>query len=244
MTAISPDLLLQGQQQIGGKAPALTSALLLGAGGRLGEALLGALTANSQIGNIDVATIKPIEMGIARVKAVALDQLRSVDLLIVHLPDSNHLLSHSAYGRDAAFAALNETELTALIPQLERLNVKRVLVVKPLSVYQQMGGVARQLINSDEMQLYQAKFDSITFIRPAPIVEAGAPRVQGESFFKRLFGGYMRLNFFTMPKTFEPLRTDQLAPLIIDLALQAEPGLKVFTADQLRVKLEAKITKA
>jgi hypothetical protein len=244
VTALSPDLLLQAAQQTGDSSGPLTSVLLLGAGGRLGEALLGALTANSQVGQIDVATVKPIEMGIARVKGIALNQLRPVNLLIVHLPDSNHLLSHSLYGRDAAFAPLFETELTALIPQLETLGVKRVVVVKPLSVYQQMGGLARQLINSDEMQLYQSKFESITFIRPAPIVEAGAPKVAGESFFKRLFGGYMRLNFFTLPKTFEPVRTDQLAPLIIDLALQAEPGLKVFTADQLRVKLEAKITKA
>jgi hypothetical protein len=246
VSGISPDSIFQAHHQPGSEQNAQPgcSVLLLGAAGRLGEGLIAALSANQRVASVDVATVKPIEMGVARLRGLPLEQLRYADIVIAHLLDPNHPLAQSAYGRDAAFAVLDEAQLTALIPQLEALGIKKVVVVKPLSVYQQMGGLARQLMGLPEMQLYQAGFDSLTFIRPAPLVEPAAAQRSSEPFLKRLLNGYLRLNFFTLPTTFDPIRNEDLAAMIIDLALQAQPGLKVFTADQLRVKLEATKIKA
>ncbi len=239
MSGLTPDTVLAAHQK-GNQQTSVpqASVLMLGAGGRLGEALLATLSAHSGIASISVTTVKPIEMGIARLRGLPLAQLQPADYAIVHLVDLSHPLAQSGNGRDAAFAAIDEPGLVAMISQLESLGVKHLVVVKPLSAFQQIGGLARQLMGEAELQLHQAKFQSLTLIRPVPLVEPSA-RPAGSGFLKRFFSGYMRLNFFTLPKTFEPIRTDRLAALIVDLALQAQPGLKVFAADQLRVKLES-----
>jgi hypothetical protein len=244
VSGLSPDVVLGAHLQRSDTAlPAARSVLLLGAAGRLGEAILAALTSHSGVATIDVATIKPIEMGVARVRGVTLDQLHKVDIVLVHLLDLSHMLSSSFYGRDAAFAPIDEAKLIELIAPLLEAGAKHLVVVKPLSSFQQIGGHARQLISPAEMQLHQAAFESLTIIRPAPLVESSKGSATSGSFLERFFSGffrgYLRLNFFTMPNTFEPIRTDQLAPLIVDLAMHAQPGLKIFTADQLRVKLDA-----
>ncbi len=233
---MSLDQAIAGAQYEG--APALLSAqrtvLFLGANGRMGEHLLGALASTPDYSRIDVATVAPIEMGVARVKARPLDQLQAVDDVVINITAEDDAFGASFYGRDAAFHKVRETSVEALLPQLQALGVQRLAIIRPMSAFSQMGGVAATLLETYEYAAHKTSIPTLLIFRPTPLVEPSVARTWAQ----KLFGGYMSLNRFTMPKSFEPLRSADAANIMMQCLLDAGPGLSVFTADKLRVLLE------
>ena len=206
---------------------------MIGAVGRLGEAVLNRLIAEPQYASVHVATKAPIEMGIRHVSAAPANQWPRVDdaYLVIHQPDEPFASSY--FGRHDAFATLAYTELEKTAPRLEALGIKRVSILAPLSAFQQMSGVAGTILGEGEMAFYRARFESIQIVRPTPFTEPS----RGKSFMQRLLGGYMSLNRFAMPKAFEPIRSIQVADIAVADLVVAQPGLNILTADKLRQKL-------
>lgn len=218
--------------------PSATRAVLLvGASGRFGEALLSELAACPTYNQIEVCTVAPIEMGVARLIALPFPQLNPVQDVVLHIASDQEAFGKSAYGRDGAFKKVTEEEAAGWVDQLVRLGVQRLAIVKATSAFSQMGGVGNALSAPYELAAHQSNIETTLIFRPTPIVEA-APTVGG-GFFKKVLQGYFSLNRFTMPKSFEPLRTQDAAAVIVQTLVDSLPGLSILTADQMRIKLEA-----
>ena len=211
----------------------MRSAFLIGAAGRLGEAVLNRLIAEPQYSAVHVATKAPIEMGIRQLSGAADGQWPRVDdaYLVIHQPDEPFASSY--FGRHDAFSTIEYPSLETVAPTLEALGIKRICILAPLSAYQQMSGAAATILGEGEMAFYRARFEAIHIVRPTPLSEPS----RGKSFMQRLLNGYMSLNRFAMPKAFEPIRSIQVADIAVTDLVVAQPGLSILTADKLRQKL-------
>lgn len=238
---MSVDQAIAGAQFEG--APALLatqrSVLFLGANGRMGEQLLGELASTSEYSRIDVATVAAIEMGVAKVKARLMNQLEPVEDVVINITSEDDAFGASYYGRDAAFLKVRENEVEALIPVLQSLGIQRLALIRSMSAFSQMGGVGAALIEPYEYAAHKTSIPTVLIFRPTPLVEPSTARTWAQ----KLFGGYMSLNRFTMPKSFEPLRSADAAHIMMQCLAEAGPGLSVFTADKLRGLLEIYRTK-
>jgi hypothetical protein len=233
---VSIDQAIAGAQYEG--APNLLapqrSVLFLGANGRMGEQLLGELASVSDYSRVDVATVANIEMGVAKVKGRPIGQWQPVQDIVINITAEDDAFGASYYGRDAAFLKVRENEVEALIPQLVTLGVERLAIIRPMSAFSQMGGVGAALIEPYEYAAHKTSISTVLIFRPTPLVEPSVARTWAQ----KLFGGYMSLNRFTMPKSFEPLRSADAAHIMMQCLAEAGPGLSVFTADKLRGLLE------
>jgi hypothetical protein len=212
------------------------TALLVGANGRLGEAVLAALSGYVDLySTLNVLTVAPIDMGIARLKAVREDAVQPIDDLILNITDEVEAFGQSYYGRDAAFKAISPSEISGWVSRIEALRIKRVCIIRPASAFSQMGGVGSTLGDQYEFDAHASRAETLLVFRPTPLVEPNQAKTWGQ----KLFGGYLSLNRFTLPKTFEPLRTADTAWLVAHELAIAQPGTAVFPADRMRTKLEA-----
>jgi hypothetical protein len=218
--------------------PSATRAVLLvGASGRFGEALLSELAACPTYSRIDVCTVAPIEMGVARLAALPFPRLNPVQDVVLHIASNQEAFGKSVYGRDGAFKTVTEDEAAGWVEKFIQLGVQRLAMVKATSAFSQMGGVGNALAAPYELAAHQSAIETTLIFRPTPIVEA-TPSAAG-GFFAKVLQGYFSLNRFSMPKSFEPLRTQDAAAVIVQTLVDSLPGLSILTADQMRIKLEA-----
>ncbi len=210
-------------------------ALLVGAHGRLGEALLNGLASTSNYEMVHVATTGPIEMGVAKVKGVTPNQWPRVDDAYLVINDTGDLFSSSWYGRHEMFEHLESDRLADVIAQIALSGAQRICCIASLSAFQQMSGAAAAMHGPGELAMQSGPFETVLIMRPTPISE---PQKKG-SFFERFIDGYFSLNFFSIPRAFEPMRANQVAQVAVQTLLAAAPGISVLTADKMRARFEA-----
>lgn len=208
-------------------------ALVAGAVGRLGEAVLNRVLGAGDYAEVVVLASSPMSLGVRGLSLAALDALPEIDDAFLLLSDADDTTSRSFYGRDAPFVLVHPDNCLQVARQSVHCGAKRVVLVSPMPAWQQVGHFHRGLANAVELSVSQLPLDSLVVLRP--VREATR---RGGSVVERLVAGYLSLQLLMLPKSVEQLTSERLARCILEAMRQAAPGLQVHAADTLTRLLE------
>lgn len=206
------------------------SALLVGARGRLGEALLNELLAHPAYARVHVASTAPIGGSVARLSAAPPGAWPQADDAYVCLQQPGEPFGRSYYGRDDVFEPADDHSLPDIGRRLTGAGNRRIALVAPLAAFQQMSAAARTLAGEAEWALASLPLDTLVVLRPARDTTAppAGSRLQR---FVRFYLGQLR---YMLPRGFEPIASEALARATVRAMREAGPGLTVLGADSVR----------
>lgn len=217
----------------GGAAGGRT-ALLAGANGRYGEALLNQLLGCGDYDQVIALADAPMALGMRNLSLARPDALPSVDdaYLMVGAPGGPG--TRSFYGRDAPFVQVHAQTALAVAQRAIDAGAQRMVLVMPTSAWQQMGNFHRGLGGSVELAVAQLPLVSLSIVRP--VLPAASST---GSLLQRVASVYLSLQMLMMPRSIPTLTSPQIARAIL-LAMRASaPGVSVLAADALAALLDA-----
>lgn len=224
-----------GQAPAGGRRGARAgAALLAGAVGRQGEALLNAALARGGYASVHVLAEAPVSMGMAGLELCALDALPAVDDVLLYVTEAGDPVERSFHGRDAPFVPVTPERALAVARDAAAAGARRLLVLRPSPGWQQIGALQRALDDDIERALAALPFETVLVLRP---VRPG--RGPGGTWLRRLVNGYLSLQMLMMPRSIPVLTSDQVARAAFRALADAGPGVSVLLAEQLAALLEA-----
>lgn len=203
-------------------------ALVAGAVGRLGEALLNRVLGSGDYHEVVVLADTPMSLGVRGLSLAALDALPPVDDAFVLLGDADDASARSYYGRDAPFVQVHGENCLAVTGAAVAHGAKRIVLVSPMPAWQQIGHFHRGLANAVELSVSQLPVESLVVLRP--VREARRP---GGSLVERFVAVYLSLQLLMLPRSVQAMTSDKLARCILEAMRRAGPGLEVRGADAL-----------
>ena len=215
------------------QAPGRRLAMVAGAVGRRGEALLNAVLASGDYDQVVVLASAPMALGVRGLTLAALEDLPPVDDVFLLLSDPQDAGARSYYGRDAPFVQVDEANCLPIAQRAAQCGARRLVLISPMPAWQQVGHFHRGLANDTELAVAQLPFSSIVVLRP--VREGGRPAA---SLIQRLVAGYLSLQLLMLPKGLETLTSETLARCALAAMRGAGEGLQVHAADGLRRLLE------
>ena len=126
-----------------GSAPT-GAALVAGAGGRFGEALLNRVLASGDYDRVVGLAQAPMTLGVRGLSLATLAALPPLDDVFVNLAQPGALPA-SFHGRDAVWAPVDDGRLLAVARAAYAAGARRLVLVAPAPVWQQIGGLHRVL---------------------------------------------------------------------------------------------------
>ncbi|MEZ5740368.1 MAG: hypothetical protein R3E68_13555 [Burkholderiaceae bacterium] len=207
-------------------------ALLAGAAGRRGEALLNALLAAPAWRSVHVLAGQPMSLAIPRLQLCRFDDLPPVDDLFLVVGDPAEPGSRSFHGRDAPFDSIDEDRALALARRGCDAGASRIVLVAPAPDWQQIGSLQRGLGGVLETQLGALSARTVLILRPLKPGGAGAG-----SLIQRFVHGYLSLQMLMLPRSVPVLTSEQLARAALGLLAGAGHGLQVLTAADIEASL-------
>ena len=235
---MSGDLLRQALRGAGHTvAPAISplgSALVLGAGGILGAAVLAQALVVGRFSCVRAAVTGPLQSALRGFEpwpAILLEQAAAgppADTAFIVFERARH---HN--GRDEAFLRPEPADLVALASALRRLQVRRLLVVVPHAPALLPGALKAGLASLDEGAVAALGFEHLVFIRAAQSGDDGDRSAPLLDRFARWWLSQMR---WMVPQQEQPVRAATLAALAVQLARElplATPGTRVVPPELL-----------
>lgn len=217
----------------GPSRPAGRVALVAGAVGRQGEALLGAVLARGGYERVHVLSDAPMALGIDRLELCALEALPRLDDVLMLVGQGDDPGERSFNGRDAPFVQVTGPDAPGVAGAAFAAGARRLLVIRPSPAWQQIGELQRSLGGADELALAQLPFESVLILRPVRI--GGGP---GGDWLRRIVSAYMSLQFLMMPKSIPTLTSEQVARAALRAFRSSGPGTRILLARQLAELLE------
>ena len=203
---------LRGSQAVP-PLPRLQAALLIGAGGTLGSALLAEALVGGRFQRVTALTGGPLTSavrGFATLDAQAL-QLGPLDFDVAFLVFERGRQSN---GRDDAFFQPEPDRLVLLARALHAGGVRRLLVVVPHSPALLPHALKAGLASLDEGAVAALGFEHLLFLRAAQL----APAAVGGSRAQRLARWWLSQLQWMIPQREQPVRAAKLAELAVQLA--------------------------
>ena len=191
-------------------------ALVVGASGALGAAVLEQLLATQRFERVGALVDQPIQpavYGFAPVRADELSAFHADSALIVF--DRQR----AANGREAAFAKPEPQMLTALAQQLQAIGVVHLVVVVPHSPSLLPMALQQGLASLDEAAVAALGFEQLVFMRMAQ----QEPAAEGLDAPRRLARWMLSQLHWMVPQREQPVRVDTVAKVAAALAVQL-PG--------------------
>lgn len=201
-------------------------ALVAGAVGRRGEALLNRVLGSGDYCEVVALADAPMALGVRALRLAPLAALPSVDVAFVMVSEPGSQASRSFYGRDAPFVPVNQGNLLEVAQAAVARGVRRIVLVSPLPAWQQAGGFHRGLGDATELALAQLPIDSLVVLRPVSDAGRGA-----RGLLERVAGVYLSLQLLMSPRAIQPLTSEQLARAALAAMRSAAPGIAVLGAD-------------
>ena len=208
-------------------------ALVAGAVGRRGEALLNRLLASGDYAEVVALAQAPMSPGLRGLRAASAAELPPLDDVFLVLSDSGDASARSYYGRDGAFVALDESNCLQVAREAAGRGARRLVLISPMPAWQQVGHFHRGLANDTELAVSQLPFESLVVLRP---VREGGRR--GGGLLERFVAGYLSLQLLMLPKSIEVMTSERLARCALEAMRRARDGLEVHAADTIGRLLE------
>jgi hypothetical protein len=211
----------------------LQTALVVGAGGALGSALLAeALVAGrfQRVAAIVAGALTPALRGLDTVGLAALQgpaKPLGADVAFIVFERARH-----SNGRDAAFFQPEPAALPALATALHARGVKRLLVVVPHAPALLPQALKAGLASRAEGEVAALGFTHLVLLRTA---QNAAPAAGGAA-LPRFAAWWLSQLSWMVPQREQPLRAAALAAVVVQIATalhQAAPGTRVLAPEQL-----------
>lgn len=210
--------------------PALEHALLIGAGGRLGSALLAELLVAGRFASVAALVAAPLTSTLRGLRALLLadwarpgpQPLGGATVAFVVFERERH-----SNGRDDAFVMPQPDELLALARRLQTGGVQRLLVVLPHASAMLPAALSAGFASEAEAAVAALGFEQLVLVKPSQDV-AGAPASGRLARLARLWLSQLR---WMVPQREQPLRSEVLARLVAMAAHhlpRARPGTHVL----------------
>lgn len=209
--------------------------LLAGAVGRTGEALLNEALGRGAWDEVVVLAEAgaTMSLGVRGLALAPLDALPPiVDACLLPTTDPQSPGARSFHGRDAPFAAVDPLALPRVAAAIAAAGGRRVALVHPLPVWQQLSRLHLGLAGEAELAIARLPFESVTVLRP--VAPSGSP---GAAWLQRVAGVYLSLQFLMAPRSLPTLTSAQIARLVVDALRDARPGVSVVGAAELAERL-------
>jgi hypothetical protein len=209
----------------------LQTALLIGAGGTLGSALLAESLVGGRFQRVSALTDGPLTSavrGFSTLDAQALQQgPLNFDVAFVVFERGRH-----SNGRDDAFFQPGPEQLLSLAQALHAGGVQRLLVVVPHAPALLPQALKAGLASLDEGAVAALGFEHLLFLRAAQT----APTTAGGSHAQRLARWWLGQLQWMIPQREQPVRAVKLAALAVQVARllpQAPRGTRVLPPELL-----------
>jgi hypothetical protein len=208
----------------------LQRALLLGAGGTLGAALLAEALVAGRFQQVSALVDGPLTSAMRGFTALHVDALQgplAFDVAFIVFERWRH-----ANGRDEAFFQPDPTQLLPLAQALHASGVRRLLVVVPHAPALLPQALKAGLATLDEGAVAALGFDQLLFLRAAQAAATAA----GGSRMQRFARWWLSQLQWMVPQREQPVRAVKLAELAVVLAQllpQAARGTRVLPPELL-----------
>jgi hypothetical protein len=223
-------------------------ALVAGAAGRLGEAVLAEVLAAPRYRHTTVLTTAPLGSTLAGLEGLSLEQLQDLatavhsrssppppelDVFVIW-SDADDPFGRAHNRRDAVYATIQDAaQLRAVAAAACGLHARRLLLVAPLLAWQQVSAASRMLPEAMEMELARLPIPTIVIMRPTR--ESAGRIAPGGSRLQRFARFYLSQLRFMLPSVTQTLRSGEIARAAVSLMAQAQqPGLAVVTLEEIR----------
>lgn len=203
-------------------------ALVVGAVGRLGEAILNQVLARGQYREVVVVGTGRLTSTIVQLRIADINQLERIDDAYLILAPENSGSARSFHARDARFDALTLATLHETAGKIAAAGTKRLLLIAPMPAWQQVMHAPRGLLNELEHDLARMSFESVVILRPAIQATTSAG-----SLLQRFTQAYLQVQMFMLPRSIPSLTSDQIGRAAVAHLHASVPGLKVLIASDL-----------
>lgn len=204
----------------------VSRALVAGAVGRQGEALLNAVLSFGGYSEVAVLTDQSVRLGIARLVTCTSHDLAPAQDMFMLIGGDGVNTKRSFHGRDAPFVELDEHTALALATRAVQSGVKRIVLLSASPSWQQFGAVHRGLSSPLERALSQLPISR--FVVMHPVLEA---RSAGASLMQRFVNFYLSIQLLMVPRSVPTLTSVQIANAAVkSLAESQVHGVAVFSA--------------
>lgn len=219
----------------------LQSALVVGAGGTLGSAVLAEALVAGRFQRVRAVVTGPLTSTLRGLSPVGVDALEApgaaeglgCELAIVVYERERH-----SNGRDQAFHLPDPAALLPLARQLHAAGVRRLLVVVPHAPALLPHALKAGFATLDEGAVAALGFEHLVFVRAA---QASTPRAAGGR-LNRFAEWWLSQLSWMVPASDQPVRAVKLAHLVVRLACSlpgATPGTRVLPPEVLQQAAQA-----
>lgn len=217
------------------RAPAfapLETALVLGAGGRLGSALLAEALVAGRFAGVQAWVAAPLTSTLRGLSPLPAGRFAAPGPLAADIAFIVFERERFSNGRDDAFVMPRPEDLPALAQRLRAGGVKRLVVVLPHAASMLPQALAAGLATHDEAAVAALGFEHLVLLKPSQ--DGAAARAGG--LLKRFAGWWLAQLRWMVPEREQPLRAAALARQAVRLARalpMAPPGTQVVSQTRL-----------
>lgn len=208
-------------------------ALVAGAVGRRGEALLNRILGAGDYREVVALAGAPMALGVRGLSLAALDALPPLDDAFILLSEPGDTAARSFYGRDAPFVQVDADTCLEVARRAVACGARRLVLVSPMPAWQQVGRFHRGLANAAELAVAQLPLQCLVVLRPVR-----DPGGRAGGLVERLVAAYLSLQMLMLPKSLSALTSETLARCALAAMRRATPGLAVHGAEALAALLE------
>jgi uncharacterized protein YbjT (DUF2867 family) len=211
--------------------PAARSALILGACGATGEALLNDLLASPAYSGVVAVTRLPLPSTTPKL-TTHMQADAAPPLALPHTDDAYLVIGehNSYYRRDEAFRELKLDDLQAAAQAARAAGITRLAVVAPVAIYTHSSAFRASLMNQTEYHLHALGFEALVLVRPAAPEKFERQRQFGKRVAAFLLGQVHGL----MPENYHPPTSRLVARAAAGALVNPRAGLTVIDADAVR----------
>lgn len=210
----------------------LETALVVGAGGTLGSAVLAEALVAGRFQRVAALVAGSLASAVRGFQALPAARLHAGTPLGLDIGFMVFERERHSNGRDDAFVRPAATDLLPLARALRRIGVRRLLVVLPHAPALLPQALAHGFASHDEAAVAALGFEQVVFVRAA---QAAAGGMAG-TWLQRFAAWWLSQLRWMVPQRQQPVRAVRLAQLVVQLARRlgyAAPGTRVLPAEVL-----------
>lgn len=206
------------------EAPRRT-ALLMGAGGRLGERMLDQLLGQTAYDKVFAWSRQPISGTVLKLVCVeAPDALQADDVYCVVGSAVDHLR------RTEVYHTVSENAVLDLARRVLANGAQRFILITPISAFSQPAALHNKLQNVAELELAALPFETLLVVRPSTW---GMGRKEEGWFARMVRGAIDQITHTMVGKRNMPMTAQRVAEVTVAQAVAAGRGLTILEPDQL-----------
>jgi hypothetical protein len=211
--------------------PPLESALIVGAGGTLGSAILAEALVAGRFQAVAAVTTGPLSSALRGLRPLALERLHGGAPLGCELAVLVFERGRHSNGRDAAFHQPVPGHLVPLARALQAGGVRRLLVVVPHTAALLPQALKAGFATHDEAAVAALGFDHVVLVRAAQLGD----RSRADGMLQRLASWWLSQLHWMIPQREQPVRAVSLAAVVVQLARRlaaSPPGTRVLPPER------------